>query len=368
MRILQLCPYAMDRPGGVQRHVRDLAAWLRGAGHEVRVIAPPGHALAAPGNVQTLGRARRIALHGTAFELSYAAPWALRYACRDLRAWAPHVIHAHTPWTPLLVPQLLRRLDAPLVTTVHATLPDPAATGLADRYIRRAARRLLPRARALIIPSEAPLTMLRRTIPDIAAEIVPPAIDLSPWQPSSRPETALQILFAGRLEPRKGLADALAAWEHIAAAHPAAQMVVAGDGPEDGPERRRIAAAVSPRLRWVKAPDDAALRALMAQSDLMLAPAPYGESFGLILVEAMAAGCVPVAAANPGYASVLGPQSTALLAAPGDWRDLARKALKLVDPQQRHTLRDWGIAHAARFDITACGPRFLEIYHSATGV
>jgi len=364
MKIVQVCPYAMSRPGGVQRHVRDLSIWLETRGHDVRIIAPPapGKRPVRQGLLIETGRSRGIALHGTAFELSRASRTELRPLAMELREWGAEIVHLHTPWTPMLARQIWRQLRLPTVTTIHATLPDPAANGLLDRYIRGSARRFLRRSQAVIVPSPAPLDMLRELIPELTAHILPPAINLAPFRTTApdRDPARPSLLFLGRLEARKGLDILLAAWPAISAALPDATLTIAGDGAL----RHRITEQDA-RVRYVGRPDDAAVRRLMARADLFLAPAPYGESYGLVLAEAMAAGAVPVAAANAGYASVLGDRGADLLVPPGDAAALANKVAALFsDPDLLAKRRDWASKKAIDSDVSKVGPAYERIFAS----
>lgn len=370
MKIVQLCPYAMDRPGGVQRHVRDLTAWLSAHGHETMIIAPPtpGQAPRREGALIELGRSRAFGSHGTGFELSFARPAHVRALARDLKDWGADLVHMHTPWTPRLVHQMWRALDLPTVTTLHATLPDPLpgqqGASLIDRYIRRAAKSYIQHSAAVILPSRAPLDMLSRLVPRFAPEILPPAVDLSPWRQAGtqrRRRPGLHLLFLGRLEARKGVDILLAAWPRIVQALPQARLTIAGDGAM----RAQVEAAQSPRLTYVGRPDDATARALMAKSDLFIAPAPYGESYGIVLAEAMAAGALPIAAANAGYASVLTGPGKQLLVPPGNAELLADRIIALSDDQNAISdLRNWAKIKARQSDIATLGPDYLALYHA----
>ena len=365
MKIVQLCPYAMARPGGVQRHVRDLSNWLTAQGHETRIIAPPsaGASACQIDNLFEIGRARSLGLHGTAFEIAAASPFATRALARELRAWGADLVHLHTPWTPFLVGQMHRALKLPTVTTIHATLPAADKTGLVDRYIRWSAKRFLQKSAAILTPSESPLHMLRTLIPGLDAMILPPCVDLSTFAdaPGNRPKDEINLLFLGRLERRKGLDVLLDAWPKISAVLPHATLTIAGDGEL----RPRVQGAVQGRLIYVGRPDDAEVVRLMARAHFFMAPAPFGESYGLVLAEAMAAGAVPIAAANDGYASVLVGDGRALLVPPDDADAFAARIIALSQDPDRYTaLRSWGRAQAKHSDVRGVGPRYIDLYRT----
>lgn len=363
MKIVQLCPYAMARPGGVQRHVRDLSAWLTANGHDTRIVAPPapGAAPRHAGALIEVGTSRSFGAHGTGFELSRVGPGALLSVVAELREWGADLVHMHTPWTPMLVWQLWRRLRLPTVTTIHATLPGDDGTGLIDRYIRFAARRFLRRSAAVVVPSQAPVPMLTRLHPGLTPHILPPCVDLSAWRAQPRGDApGLHLVCLGRLEPRKGVDILLRAWPRIAAALPEARLTIAGDGPL----RAQVEAATSQRLHYAGRPEDSAARALLASADILAAPAPYGESYGLVLAEAMAAGAVPVAAANAGYAEILQGEDD-LLVPPGDAEALAARIIDLAgDPGALTARRDAMRARAMGSDVTQAGPKYAALYAS----
>lgn len=374
MKIVQICPYDLARPGGVQAHVRDLAAWLARAGHEVRVVAPfplGGEPLAG---VDHCGRAIKAQLFGTGFEISYARAGERRALVAALRDWGAELVHLHTPWTPLMAWQLWRELALPTVTTFHATLPEEKARGPAARALRRAARHFLTHSRAAIVPSATPLAHLRPQNAGVEAHILPPAIDLAPWQAAAaalggrEPAEGMELLFLGRFEARKGLGTLLDAWPEVAATRPDVRLTVAGGGPQEELVHAAMRGAHGARIRFVPAPDAEAARRLVARADLLVAPSLYGESFGLILIEAMAAGTLPVAAANEGYRTVLTGPGERLLVPPGDVSALAARLIALCgDASARRELGAWALPHALSFGIEATGPAFAQIYRDALG-
>ena len=366
MKIVHVTPYAMSRPGGVQSHIRDLCAWCEAEGHDTRIIAPPGDGPTAP-NVIPLGRARDISVHGTRFELTRARRSDIAATARTLRQWGAEVVHLHTPWTPLLAWQVWRALALPTVATFHATLPeggrDPLAWALGkagDYFNARLSR--------IVVPSAAPLAQWQARGAAPLPAILPPAIDLSKWRAARRNtplrKNAPQIVYMGRFEERKGVQVLLDAWPAVVAALPGATLTIAGSGALESALRAK--AAPYPSVRFLPPPDPIAARALIAGADFFVAPALGGESFGLVLIEAMSAGTVPIAAHNPGYASVLDGEGAALLAPPGKATALAERIITLAsDPIAYARLRDWCAARAAMFDVTALGPEYLSLYRTA---
>ncbi len=366
MKIVHITPYAMTRPGGVQTHVRDLCAWLNAQGHETRVIAPPGDGPTAPG-VIPLGHAHDISLHGTRFELTRANRAEIAATVAALHEWGAEVAHLHTPWTPLLPWQVWRALKRPTVATFHATLPEGGRDPL-SWALGKAADYFNARVAHIVVPSRAPLAQWQKRGAAPLPSILPPTIDLSDWRAAKqdRPlrQDAPQIVYMGRLEERKGVQVLLDAWPGVAAALPGATLTIAGSGALEAELRNK--AAPFPSIRFLPPPDAIAARALIAGADLFVAPARGGESFGLVLIEAMSAGTVPVAAQNPGYASVLDGEGAALLTPPGNAPALAERIIALAsDPVEHARLRDWCATRANEFDVTALGPDYLALYRAA---
>ncbi len=382
MRILQVSPYAMERRGGVQNHVRDMARWLSDEGHDVTIVAPgPG-----PGGsggdgraedagrdpaVVPLGRHISIGLSGTRFEITWVGGRELGAAARRLDVASIDLVHLHTPFVPLLPLRLWRAFRRPTVATFHATLP-PHDRVLAA-VLSPVARAMRDRAEAAIAVSTSAAALLEPARPDRLVDLLPPAIDLSAWREAGRRavprrQGPRRLLFLGRFEERKGLGVLVEAWPEIVRRGGSSppELIIAGGG-ELAPLATALASRDPGRVTIVPTPDDATARRLVADADLMVAPAPWGESFGLVLIEAMAAGTPVVAAANLGYAGVLtGPGETALVP-PNDAGALARTVGDLLaDADGLARLRAWGCDHVKQFDVAAVGPRLLDVYRRVT--
>lgn len=377
MKIAQICPYDMDRPGGVQAHIRDLGTALTGLGHEVVILAPligekepVSPATAFSPEIHRLGRARRIGFGGTAYEISIA----LGAEEQRLRALVENghfdVIHYHTMWTPLLPFQVFRHSKTANIATFHDT-PAPNWEGrILAHAFRLMSRVLLPRLDGVITPSEAPQGHLAKVGPPVT--ILPPCTDLARFAKAPntrRPQFAdgrLNILFLGRLELRKGAALLLEAYRKLATSGLDLRLLIAGTGELEGELRAFAAAHQLPHVEFLGSFSDAQAPQLYADCDIFCAPAPYGESFGIVLAEAMASGKPVVAAANAGYRSLLTGQGAAFLTPPGDSNALAEALRTLAsDAQLRAQLGAWGRVHAMTYDVRTVAPKFVALYEEA---
>ena len=374
MRIAQVCPYDYHQPGGVQIHIRDQSARLRALGHTVTIVAPHGARDRDddPGVIH-VGSCRGINFNKTRFEISLARGPERR---RLDELFAPNrfdVIHFHTIWTPLMPFQILRRARCATVATVHDTPPDTWGGAITRGVFRTMSWYLLRRLDAAIAVSQAPARHLLRA-PGKPLHILPPCTDFSRFGEDHGPlaqyrDGRVNILFLGRLEARKGILDLLRAYERLQTNASAVRLIVAGEG-ELMPEVRRFVG--DRRLKDVElvgAVDDDAKHRLFATCDIFCSPALYGESFGIVLVEAMASGKPVVAAANRGYASVMREDAARFLTRPGDCGDLYQKLRILVeDPALRSALGAWGRRTAPQYDCCAVAPKYLEVYRAASGL
>lgn len=364
MKIVMVCPYAMGRPGGVQTHVRDMAGWLRSQGHDVRIVAPDDGS--EEEGLYPLGGFRKITLHGTSFEIARANRKAVQTCARDLREWGANVVHLHTPWTPMMAWQIWKALKLPTVATFHATLPESAGFDPMTAFLNRAARYFSKRLDHIVVPSRAPQAQWEQLgLP--APTIISPTIDLSRWRAAcGTPTDRLKIVYLGRLEERKGLNVLLDAWQDIAAMLPRAELTIAGSGELQSAIETQISSLGLQRIRLIPAPDDATAKSLVGESDLFLAPALEGESFGLVLIEAMAAGTLPIAASNAGFRTVMTGAGQSLLVAPGDALALAERVIEVAsNPDERAALQAWASKRAFEFDVASVGPDYVALYQSA---
>jgi phosphatidylinositol alpha-mannosyltransferase len=358
LRVALVCPYAWDRFGGVQSHVRSLAATLRARGHDVLVLAPHSTPDAAPPEgVAYVGKAVPVPANGSVAALAFG-PAVAAGARRALASFGPDVLHLHEPLIPSLSFLALRGSDVPAVGTFHAAAEWSFGYGVARGALAPMMRRLAVRT----VVSDSARALVARYFPGEYA-LTPNGIDTGAFAGAAPRAYAdgPTVVFFSRLERRKGLEVLIRAMAELRGE--AVTLVVAGAGPE---ERRvkALAARLDVDAVWLGRIPDADVAPLYRGASVYCAPGLGGESFGIVLVEAMAAGAPVVCSDLPGFRAVA--SDAAVLVPPGDPEALAR-ALGgvLEDEAQAARMRAAGAEVAARFDWGRLAPRVEEVYERA---
>ena len=360
MRISLACPYAWEDTGGVQVHVRELAGRLMDEGHEVQVLAPARRAVREPW-VRVVGRPVNLRYNASSAPID---PSPLSYrAVRDaLREFRPDVLHAHEPETPSTSMWATLASRAPVVATFHSGAQGSRLFSAAAPLIRRVTRRIAVR----IAVSRA---AERFVAPRIGGSfrIVPNGVDVDRFASAEPADLGpgIKLLFVGRLDERKGFRTAVGAFTVLASQRPDLRMIVVGDGPErsvvDG-----LSADVRDRVSMLGTVANTELPPYVAACDLFLGPSVGGESFGIVLVEAMAAGLPIVASDIPGYDEVVRHGLDGLLVPPGDQAALAATLGTVIDDRDLAArLSDAGRARARTFDWTTVTGQLMGCYEQA---
>ncbi len=314
LRVALVCPYSLDRPGGVQGQVVGLARSLIAVGHQATVIAPG--APDAPGRADPqvplvrVGRARSLRANGSVAPVALS-PAAAGRAWRAVEQGKFDVVHLHEPFAPVVGYWCLVRNARPLVGTFHRSGPT-AWYGV----LRPVARRLAGNLDVRCAVSEAARATAEAALGG-RYEVLFNGIDRSYLQWTVPvPTVGPTVLFLGRHEERKGLDVLLQAWSKVAGP---GVLWVAGDGPETSSLRGRFPA--SERVEWLGVLSEQDKIARLAAADVVCAPSLRGESFGMVLLEAMATRCAVVASDLDGYRAACGDHAT--LVPPGDVDALA---------------------------------------------
>ena len=351
MRIAQVCPYSLTLPGGVQGQVMGLARALRALGHEARVLGPCDGPPPAP-FVTPLGKSVPTAANGSVAPIAPDPSCALR-TIRALRDEAFDVVHLHEPLVPGPTLTALLVTDAPMVGTFHRAGESHAYTALRPA-VRWAAKKLNIRC---AVSEDA-----RRTATEALGgtyEVLFNGIEVDRFAKADVwPTDGPTILFLGRHEPRKGLAVLVEAMEMLPGD---VRLWVGSDGPETAELKARTAG--DPRIEWLGRIDDEEKAARLRGADVFCAPSLHGESFGVVLLEAMAAQTAIVASDLPGYRVVARDGFEAILVEPGDVSALAT-SLKLVldDRMLADTLIAHGACRASEFSMDRLASRYAELY------
>lgn len=368
LKIGIVCPYDFFRHGGVQEHVRAVATELRRRGHTVKVITPtpPKGENTDPENVITLGRSTMINAPATSFEVSASAGPKEIDNMLDQEKF--DVIHYHEPWIPLLASQVLSRSKAINIATFHAHQPDDILNRAVDLiYLpyHRSKSKYLNYVTA--VSDAASVFVSKATGEDIT--IVPNGIELDKFNPN---EVAVYddfnddkktILYIGRLEKRKGVEYLLRAYEELKEEHKDTRLVIAGDGPKMKSLKTYVSQYAIEDVHFLGFVSDEDKLKLLKTCDVFCSPALYGESFGIVLLEAMAMSAPIIAGDNPGYASLLRQTGRISLINPKQLKDFVyRLELVLYDEKIRQVMLDWADEYVKQFDYSNITDSYLKIY------
>ncbi|MGF1430609.1 glycosyltransferase family 4 protein [Kitasatospora sp. LaBMicrA B282] len=363
MKIGIVCPYDWDVPGGVQFHIRDLAEHLIGLGHKVSVLAPADDESALPPYVVSAGRAVAVPYNGSVARLSFGIISATRVR-RWLRDGEFDILHVHEPASPSLSMLAAWAATGPMVATFHTSNPRSRAMIAASPILQPALEKINAR---IAVSEYARRTLVEHLGGD--AVVIPNGVDVKFFaEAEADPRwTGGTIGFIGRInEPRKGLPTLLAALPAILAARPGVRLLVAGKGDQEEAVAQ-LAPEVRERIEFLGMVSDEDKARLLRSVDLYVAPNTGGESFGIILVEAMSASAPVLASDLDAFAQVLDEGRAGELFAVEDPAALAEAAVRLLsDPVRLAELRTAAAEHVRRFDWETVGADILAVYETVT--
>ncbi|MGH8883143.1 MAG: glycosyltransferase family 4 protein, partial [Stackebrandtia sp.] len=332
MKIGMVCPYSFDVPGGVQSHVVELAQVLLERGHKVSVLAPAGEEVELPDFVVSAGKAVAIPYNGSVARLSFGPT-----AYTRLRRWIADndfdVLHVHEPNAPSISMLALKVAEGPIVATFHTSTTRSLILATFQGVLRPYHEKISGR----IAVSELARRWQVEALGSDAVEI-PNGVDVrgfanAPVLPGY-PRTGGTVLFLGRYdESRKGMAVLLGALPRLVRRHPEVQILIVGRGDEE--RLRREAGEHARHLRFLGQVSDEEKAAAMRSADVYCAPNLGGESFGIVLVEAMAAGTAVVASELDAFRRVLRDGTAGVLVPIGDSAALARAVDELLTDRAR---------------------------------
>jgi phosphatidyl-myo-inositol alpha-mannosyltransferase len=364
VRIGIVCPYSLDVPGGVQRHVRDLAETLISMGHEVSVLAPADEEQELPPYVVPAGRAVPVPYNGSVARLAFGPLSAARVR-RWLHQGGFDVLHVHEPMTPSLSLLAVMAWDGPMVATFHTAMTRShflaAGRKVAQLVLERITARIAVSALARRVQVEH-LSGGAVEIPNgVAVAKFANASPLDGW-----PREGGSVGFLGRFtEPRKGFPVLRDAFVALARRRPGLRLLVAGPG-DTGEALDVVPADLRDRITFLGLVPEADKTRMLRSVDLYVAPNTGGESFGMILTEAMAAGAPVVASDLDAFRRVLAGGSAGALFPTGDATALAATLERLLDdPDRRAELTETARKVVGAYDWPVVAARVLDVYAAA---
>ena len=362
LRIGLVCPYGWDTPGGVQNHVRDLAEYLIAKGHYVSVLAPVIDEDAIPDYVTSAGKPISIPYNGAVARVLFGP-----IAFARVKQWISNgkfdLLHLHEPAIPSISLLACWAAEGPLVGTFHAAAKRQKAIFAIGPILEPVIEKLTAR---IAVSESARLTLTAHLETD--AIVIPNGIYADNYRDgSSRSEwTGNTIGFLGRFEEdRKGLPVLLDALPIISRFIPEIRVLIAGPG-----DSEEVLEKVDPQLRnrveFLGKISESDKTDFLASVSLYIAPNTGGESFGIILAEAMAGGAAVVASDIPAFADVLGNGEFGALFESENSESLAKVIIDLLrDDSKRKGLAAAGAVHAQRFDWSQVGEEIFEVYELA---
>jgi phosphatidyl-myo-inositol alpha-mannosyltransferase len=364
VKIAMLSPYSLSRPGGVQGQVLGLARALRALGHQVTVIGPEdpeGRDPVSDPDIFIMGGPTGLRSNGSVAPVTLS-PVATMRAERFVRKAGFDVLHVHEPLAPVAAYGFVLTAPLPMVGTYH----------------RSGVSRWVPLLKPLVYLVGSRL-QVRVAVSEVARdtalksskgnyEVFFNGVDMERFAtvepvPSDRPT----VLFLGRHETRKGLSVLLDAFALV---DRPAVLWVAGDGPQSEVQRRRH--PESDRVKWLGTLSDQEVAARLRGANVLCAPSLRGESFGMVVLEGMAARCVVVASDLQGYRSAAG--GHAVLVPPGDVKALSRAlGVALADAaegsgQSSQEALKAGEVHAQGWSMESLAERYVQTYERAIDV
>ena len=361
MKIGIVSPYAYPRPGGANAHIRETYSRLTDLGHDVRIITAPWGDDPPAKDVIQIGQAMAVPFNGSIgrVTLSVRLEWLIS---RMLERERFDIIHHHEPFVPFLSFQILDSAKCPNVATFHAfggfSFSYWAGRIVLDRYMNKLDER--------IAVSSAARHFVSTYFPG-DYRIIPNGVDVE-FYANAKPfpefrDGKTNILFVGRLEPRKGAMYLLEAYAKVKRAFPNTRLVICNGGPQLGKMRRFIHDRGLQDVFFAGRVDDIDKARFYKTADIFCAPSTGQESFGIVLLEAMAAGCAVVASDIHGYKRVVQRNQSGLLVEPRDPDALAAALERLIrDPELRQRLGEAGARRAPEFDWTHVTAELVNVY------
>ncbi len=363
MKIGLICPYNISKGGGVQEGVLALQRELIKRGHTAKIITPAPRKVknSVDPNIILIGTARDIrSPFATTAQVSVSVN--TDDIEKVLQEEQFDILHFHEPWVPIMSRQVLSRSSSLNVATFHAHLPDTVLSKTIEAVVTPYTKPLLKNLHGLTAVSDAAAEYVK-TLTDKEIEIIPNGINLARYEVPRNNGSIRTILFVGRLEKRKGVKYLIKAFQVLAEDDDQVRLVIAGDGPDREKLEEYVRDNDIERVEFVGYVEEQDKLALLGEADVFCSPALYGESFGIVLLEAMAAKIPIVAGDNPGYRTVMRERGKLSLVNPKETDEFARRlSIFLSDSDIKKLWCEWASEYVKQFNYPNVVDKYELLY------
>jgi phosphatidyl-myo-inositol alpha-mannosyltransferase len=370
MKIGLVCPYNIAKGGGVQEIVKAMRTELVSRGHDVKIITPQPKDTAGIDTEGIIFVGSATDFHGPLHTTSQISASVDTEAIEQmLETEQFDILHFHEPWVPVLSRQILSRSTSVNIATFHAKIPETIMSRTVVKVVTPYLKSVLKYLDALTAVSDSAAEYVSG-LTDEPISIIPNGIDLKEYKalPGKTESTGSRsILYIGRLERRKGVKHLLKAYELLTQENSDVSLIIAGDGPDREKLELMVDELELPNVTFMGYISDEVKKQLLAESDLFCSPALFGESFGIVLLEAMASGLVTVAGSNSGYAGVMQELGAVSLVNPHDSEEFARRLqLLLTEDKLRALWQQWAKEYVRQFSYPNVVSQYEDLYQTVS--
>lgn len=355
---------SLDGNEGVAQYVKGVGSWMAHRGHNVSYIVGETK-INSFDESPVYSAAKNIPVRFNGNKLSIPLPSSTRKIKHLLRSINPDILHVQMPHSPFMAQKIVNNSKTASVIGTFHIFPANRLVSVGTKILKLFYGRGLNRFDKVVSVSSAAQSFANSSM-GIISEVLPNVVDIEKFK-SSLANQPYKIVFLGRLVERKGARQLINAFSKVLVELPEARLVIAGGG-QQRRELEDLCAKmkISDKVEFLGFIEETAKADLLASAHIACFPSLYGESFGIVLIEAMAAGSgMVVGGNNPGYASVLGPQPR-LLINPNDTEKFADRLIQLLKNKQTETeLHKWQNTYVQQFDVNEVGKKLEAIYYSA---
>ena len=361
MKIGLICPYNIAKGGGVQEIVLATRDELVKRGHNVKIITPLPRLGSVPKDpdVIFIGTSTdfKSPTH-THVQVSASAGVSKIEAMLENEKF--DVLHFHEPWVPMLSLQILQRSKAVNIATFHAKVPETLMSRTITRVVTPYLKSVLKYLDEMTAVSDSAAEYVT-SLTDIPVTIIPNGIDLAKYHfsPDKKQSNDKTIVYIGRLEKRKGVKFLMQAYQLLSQDNDSLKLIIAGDGPDRKKLELLAEELKLKNVSFLGYISEEVKLDLLVQADLFCSPAIFGESFGIVLLEAMATGTIASAGNNSGYSDLMQGIGALSIVNPQDITEFARQLKLLInEPEVRKLWRGWAKDYVQQFSY----PRVVDLY------